>query len=48
VPKWIPTKRCVEDMLYWLGYDEVQELDEDEERSLYFVRRTSAGRPAPQ
>ncbi len=41
IPKWIPTKRCLEDMLRWTGFTEFEELDDlGDKRSLYLARRT--------
>lgn len=41
VPKWIPTKRCLNDMLHWVGYSSVTELPNSsyEGRSAFLVRR---------
>lgn len=40
VPKWLPTKRCLRDMLHWVGYSSCTELPSSsyEGRSAYLVR----------
>lgn len=40
VPKWLPTKRCLEDMLHWVGYTSVTELagSSYKGRSTYLAR----------
>ena len=41
VPKWFPTTRCLKDMLHWVGYTEILEIAEGEDRRpIYRASRT--------
>lgn len=37
MPKWIPTTRCVKDMLHWVGYDVVIEVAGPEDRRPIYI-----------
>ena len=40
VPKWLPTKKCLKDILEWVGYTEIEEVGSlDEGRSIYVARK---------
>ena len=40
VPKWLPTKKCLKDILEWVGYNEIEEVGSlDEGRSIYVARK---------
>ncbi len=41
-PKWIPTKKCLIDMLRWVGFQEIEELPcSSRNRAMYLCRKTT-------
>ncbi|MEY2434168.1 MAG: hypothetical protein QOC92_3893, partial [Acidimicrobiaceae bacterium] len=42
IPKWIPTKRCLAEMLEWVGLSDLTEIpSETSDRTVYLAKRPS-------